>query len=218
MNESLNCSIRKEVGTNACHRIRGSGHVPGVIYGHYFANYPLEFDSKEIWKIIRQHGENAVVNVMINGVNYQAMIKEVQRDPISNEIIHVDLQQINTEEKIHTQIPVLLTGRENIDNDSVLQKQLQKVEVECYAQNIPENIKIDISDLQVGKSVRIADVEFGEEISVLNDDTEIIASLSFVEEEIIEDEEDEDIYYYERDNLEDEQVEVTDKTIKIDKE
>ncbi|MTI48800.1 50S ribosomal protein L25 [Sporosalibacterium faouarense] len=186
----LDCSLRNDVGSNASHRVRANGHVPGVIYGHHISSYPLEFDRKEINRIIKDHGENALVNVMVNGSSYPAMIKEIQRDSLTGGIIHLDLQQINISEKIHTAIPIVLNGKEKVDTTGILQKQLEKIEVECYPDKVPRFVSIDISDLVLGNSLRVSDVEFSEDFSILNDGEEVIVSLSHIKDEEVDDVED----------------------------
>lgn len=185
----VSCSLRNETGSNACHRIRSTGHVPAIIYGHYFPNYSIEVDGKELKRIIKNHGESAILDVNINGSTYPAMIKEVQRDTITNEIIHLDLQQVNTSEKIHISVPVVLNGREIVGKSGILQQQVQKVDIECYPSNVPKFVSIDVSQMGLGTSLRIADVEFGEDISILNDMNEIIVSLSSVKEETFDEDE-----------------------------
>lgn len=194
MYTNIDCNLRNEVGSNACNRIRNTGHVPGVIYGHNFENYSLEFDNSELMKIIRDHGESAIVNVNIDSMNYPAMIKEVQRDPLMGNIMHVDLQQLILTEKIHAAIPILLTGKRSLDNDAILQQQLQKVEIECLPNNVPKNITVDISNLSIGDIIRVSDVEFGEDFSIINDNSEIIASLTYVKQVVTEEENDEEGY------------------------
>ncbi len=185
----LNSSLRDETGSNASHRVRAEGHVPGVVYGHDFPNYHLELDKREINRIIKDYGENAIVNLSISGNSYPAMIKDVQRDVVTGEIIHLDLQHINASEKIHTYIPVVISGKESIDHNGILQKQLEKLEVECLPHNVPKYISIDVSELSLGSSLKISDVEFGEELSVLNDLDQVIVSVSAVKNEEVDEEE-----------------------------
>lgn len=187
-NISLNSSLRNDIGTNACHRIRRNGNVPGVIYGHNFTNYTLEFDYNTLNKIIKNNGENALVNIIIDGNPHTAMIKEVQRDIISREITHIDLQQINPKEKIHTSIPVLLSGKNDIV-EGVLQQQVMKLDIECYPQDVPRDVSIDISNLALGDSLKISDVEFSKDITVLNDVEEIIALVSSVDDKKLDEDE-----------------------------
>lgn len=190
----INSTERNEIGSNACNRIRKKGSVPGIIYGHYFQNHNLEINAKELAKVIRSQGENALVEVEVNGITYPAMIKEIQRDIITRDIIHVDLQQIDVTEKIHTAIPVFLSGKENVIADGILQQQLPKVEVECLPGNVPKNITVDVSNLSIGDSLTISDVEFSEDFNILTEPEKVIVSVSKAEEIIEEDDDDEFVY------------------------
>ena len=185
----LNCNLREETGSNASHKVRAEGHVPGVVYGHHFPNYHLELDRKEISRIIKNYGENAIINISINDNSYPVMIKDIQRDVVTGEIIHLDFQHINASDKINTFIPIVINGRNSIDNNAILQKQLEKLEVECLPQNVPKYISIDVSKLALGSSIKISDVEFGEDISILNDLQQVIVSLSSVKEQEIDEDE-----------------------------
>lgn len=187
----LNSNIRNDVGSNACNRLRNTGCIPGVMYGRFFTNHSIQLDSKELNNIIKNHGESAVVQIVVDGITYPAMIKEVQRDVMTGKILHVDLQQVYATEKIHTAIPVLLAGKEKVNRDGVLQQQLKKVEIECYPANVPKFVSIDVSDLGIGGTLRVSDVEFGEDFTVLNDAEEVIVSLSTVNNVDVDEEEEE---------------------------
>ncbi|WP_427337681.1 50S ribosomal protein L25 [Caloranaerobacter sp. DY30410] len=188
----INCNIRNETGKNACHRIRNNGQIPGIIYGRNFSNYSVQFDANELNKIIKEYGENALINVEVEGNTFPAMIKEIQRDPIKGDIIHIDLQKVYETERIHATVPIVLKGKEYVKNIGVIQQQLKNIEIECLPTQVPKNITIDISNLLTGHSLRVSDVEFGEEISVLNDKNEIIVSLASMKNEDDEEVENED--------------------------
>ncbi len=176
----LNCNIRNNVGTNACNRIRNTGQIPAVIYGRFFANHSIQLDSKEINNVIKNHGESAVIQVVVDGITYPAMIKEIQRDVMTGQILHIDLQQVYATEKIHTAVPVILAGKGKVSRDGILQQQLKKVDIECFPTNVPKFVSVDVSNLGIGGTLKISDVEFGEDFSVLNDAEEVIVSLAVV--------------------------------------
>ncbi|WP_069650445.1 50S ribosomal protein L25 [Caloranaerobacter ferrireducens] len=191
-NVHINCNLRNEIGSKACHRIRSRGQVPGVIYGHHFSGYSVQFDALELNKVIKEYGENALINVEVEGNTFPVMIKEIQRDPIKGNIIHIDLQKIYETEKIHVTVPIVLKGKEYVKNIGVIQQQLKNIEIECLPTQVPKNITVDISNLLTGRSLRVSDVEFGEEISVLNDKNEVIVSLASMKNEDGEEVENED--------------------------
>ncbi|WP_168198373.1 50S ribosomal protein L25 [Crassaminicella thermophila] len=187
----INADMRNEIGSNACHKIRNAGHVPGVVYGHNVRTRAIELDTKEIDNIIRSYGTNVLLNLHVGTDHSTVMIKEVQRDPVTNALKHVDFQEVSQNERIHTTVPIKLIGKEKVESSiGVVQQQLREVHVECLPNRIPESIQIDVSLLAPGNPLKIGDVEFGEEISVLNEPHEIVAALTKAERRI-EEEEDE---------------------------
>jgi len=177
-NVLINSTIRSKTGSNASNRLRNTGYIPAVLYGRFLTNQPIQLESKELNNVIKEHGENAVLKVIVEDATYTVMIKEIQRDITTSQIIHVDLQQINESEKIHASVPILLAGKEKIKNSGILQHQLKKLEIECYPTNVPKYVSVDISKLATEGALRISDVEFGEDFTVLNSAEEIIAALT----------------------------------------
>ena len=185
-------SLREETGSRKSGRLRNEGEIPAVIYGNGFATYNIVLNEREILKVLKSKGENAIVELDIDGKVESAMIKEIQRKPIGNKITHIDLQQVDAKETIQVEVPVILVGKEHGIDDGVLQQQLDTVLVECLALNIPRDIKVDIDELQVGETMTVADLYENKDYTVLNDKEEVVASIiaSTVnyEEEVVEEE------------------------------
>ncbi len=174
---NLNYTLREEVGSGKSGRLRNEGQVPAVIYGNGFPTHNIILNEKEILKVLKTLGENAVVNLDLDGGTQTAMIKEIQRKPITNRINHIDLQQVDDKEKIQVEVPVTLVGKEHGIEDGVLQQQLDTVLVECLAINIPRTISVNIDDLEVGGNMTVADLYENENYIVLNESDEVIASI-----------------------------------------
>ncbi|AOY75442.1 50S ribosomal protein L25 [Clostridium formicaceticum] len=188
MISSISSSIRDNLGTNSNHRLRKSGYVPAVIYGKHMNTLPIEVNQKELDAFIRQGGENSLIEINIGGQSYTGYIKEIQRDPLTKKAIHLDFQQVNPDEKIHISVPVILKGRNLVEKSGVVvQQQLKEIEIECSAGNIPKKVEFDISFFKPGDVVKVADVEFGEEISIVDGVESIVASIATVER-VIDDE------------------------------
>ncbi|QXM06885.1 50S ribosomal protein L25 [Crassaminicella indica] len=185
--------LRNQIGSNACHRIRNIGHVPAVVYGPNTNTRAIELDKREIDNIIRNYGTNVLFDLQVDNNYSTVIIKEIQRNPLTNEIRHIDLQEISTNKPIHTTVPIRLIGKEKVESSiGVVQQQLREANIECLPDRIPESIDIDISSLAPGNPLRIADVEFGEEISVLNEPYEVVAALTKTEK-IVEATEEDDL-------------------------
>ncbi|MEW9123630.1 MAG: 50S ribosomal protein L25 [Thermotaleaceae bacterium] len=177
---ALNASLRNEVGSNACHRIRNHGHIPAVVYGNQSRNNTtIEIDKGEIDGILRNYGTNMLLELDTGREHAMVMIKDIQRHPVSNEIIHMDFQEISYTDAIHATIPIVLKGKQKAESkEGIIQQQLRELHVSCLPQHMPERIEVDISTLKPGHPLRIADIEFAGELSILNQPGEIIASLT----------------------------------------
>jgi large subunit ribosomal protein L25 len=178
----INAGIRNEVGSNACHRMRREGYIPGVVYGYHTATKIIEVDKREVNNIIRNYGTNSIVDLYTGGNVATVMIKDIQRHPVTNEMMHIDFQEVSYNKPIHATVPIRLLGKEKVESrDGIIQQQLREIEIECLPDHIPESIDIDISSIKPGSPLKVADVEFAEELSVLNDSYEIIAALTRTE-------------------------------------
>lgn len=174
----LSGQFRSQIGKGPVNRLRNQGWVPGIIYGHNVDNIPVEINSKEISRILRYYGENSLIGIDLGYGVKRVLIKEVQRDPVTRQVLHVDFQEVRQDEKVKTVVPVILVGKEIAERSGlVLQHQLREIEIECLPQHLPKYLQADVSRMDIGESMTIADLEVSEEISILNDDKEIIASL-----------------------------------------
>lgn len=187
----LSYSLREDSGSRKSSRLRNEGKIPAVMYGNGFATHNIILDEKEILKVLKSLGENAVVNVDIDGKSETVMIKDIQRTPIGHRLTHIDLQQVSAKEKIQVEVPVTLIGKEHGIDDGVLQQQLDTVLVECLAINIPRDIKVDIDDMNVGDSMTVSELYENENYVILNEQDEVVASiipstLDYSEEEELE--------------------------------
>ncbi len=185
--KSIVSEIRNEVGKNESHRLRFDGYIPSVIYGKQMNNLPIKIAKKDIDSLIRNHGENGIIQVDIGGENYTVLIKEVQRDPVTKDIIHLDMQKVSYDQMINVKVPIVLTGKHYVEKSGIiLQQQLTELEIECFAGNIPQKLEFDISNFAIGDILKVADMEFGEEFHIVQDPQSVIASIATVEKTVDE--------------------------------
>lgn len=190
----ISCIPRDITGTRVSRRLRKEDFVPGVIYGKGKTPENISVARKDIDKVIRYHGENAILELSLNGKEMDAMIKEVQKDPIQGTVTHLDLYQISKDQKVQVSVPIHLLNTDMLPADSALVRQLDEIEIECAANIIPRNIEVDVEGLKIGHAIHISDISFAEGITVLEDEEAVIVSLSQsrVEEEDVEEEEEEE--------------------------
>jgi large subunit ribosomal protein L25 len=175
----LNGQFRSQTGKGPANRLRNEGRIPGIIYGNGSLNTPVEVDAKELNRLLRYYGESSLVGIDLGQGVRTVLIKEVQRDPVTRDVLHVDFQETRSDRKIRTVVPVVIMGRESIERDGlILQQQLRELEVECFPHDIPKSVTVDAAGMDAGYAMTVGDVELGEEISILNDAGEVIASLT----------------------------------------
>lgn len=179
---NLSAKVREKAGRGNTHMLRRNHRIPGVVYGKDAQNLLVEFSEMEIGSILKTYGEHAVVNLNIDGRNVKTMIKEVQRNPVNRNLSHIDLKFIKDDERIHADIPVVIKGEENIrSKGGIVQKQLGIVSVETTPDKLPKFFTVDVSKLNVGDKVTVANIEFASEISIATGLSSVIAAITTVD-------------------------------------
>lgn len=177
--EILNCNVRNKNTSHDARKIRRSGKVPGVLYGEKINNLMFEISEMDLNREITTGGEYGVLNISINGETHQALIKEIQRDPVSHKVIHIDLENINNDKIIQSDVPIVFMGEDRIGkNGGVLQKEKASVKVQCKADMLPKYINIDVTGLKYGQAFRVNDIETSAEIAFIEDPNTVIAAVT----------------------------------------
>lgn len=174
----LNVEAR-ESGKGAAHLARRLGYVPGVLYGYGVKSAtPLQVPVKEFERLIGAGGARHVVEMTLGGKKYQVMIKEIQRDTLRNQPIHVDFYGVSLKEKVHATVALVVHGAEAVAKaGGILEHQLHEVEVECLPTDLPDAIQINIASLGVGDHVSVADIQAPKGVKVLNDSDEVVLTI-----------------------------------------
>ena len=167
---------------NSAKKARRNGKVPGVLYGKKINNLLFEVGELELCHEIGVNGEHGVLEFNLDGETHKGLIKEVQRDPVTNKIIHLDLEELKGKNKIVSAVPIHYIGEEYLNKKGiVLQKEKDSVKVECSIESLPKYIDFNIGTGNVG------DLEVASEISVLDDLNSVIASVSYERKTVQED-------------------------------
>lgn len=178
--ELLNANIRLHQTKGENNRLRNRGKVPAVIYGMKDPNMLVEFGEMELAHVLKQKGEHGVVKVNVSGKLEDAIIKEVQRDPVTRRITHIDLQRLDGNQVIKARVPIVLRGEQYYKNSgTIVQQQVNEVEVECTPDKLPKCIYADVSGLEKKQKLTIGDLEIGSEISVLDNPLATVVSLTY---------------------------------------
>lgn len=191
----LKATIRKTVGNGPARELRRQGMIPAVLYGPKSDPIMLSVVIRELEHIVKTGnvGQMLLNLVIQNGKKQSktAMIKELQTQPVSGALLHIDFYEVAMDQKIRVSIPVVTSGEAvGVDLGGVLQMVRHEVDVFCYPNEIPESIEVDISNMEIGDSLHIGDVSLDEAIELADESNfTIVTVLSPKVEEEEEEEE-----------------------------
>lgn len=161
---SIAADRRQGTGKGAARAGRRSGRIPGVLYGHDEESVTVSVDALELNRLIQSISvENTIVDLEVKGEKepFKVLIREVQRHPYRDDVLHIDFFHIAMDEKLHVEVPVVLVGVPIgvKDKGGVVDHQLREIEIHCLPADIPEKIEIDISELDIGNTIHVRDLE-----------------------------------------------------------
>lgn len=177
----MNIETRDGVGSNRVNKLRADDIIPGVIYKRGDETVNVQFSNSEFLKVYRRAGSTSIIYLELDGETHPVILKEIQKHPFRNEILHIDFQGLNMDEKIRMNIPIYLNNRTDIKvQPSVLTQLLDHIEIECLPGNIPSGANVDVSDMQIdtAKTVQDLDIASDETIDILTDLDMTICVLS----------------------------------------
>lgn len=169
----LSARPRIEAGRNAVKQVRARGAVPAVIYGAHDEPANLEVNLREIEAVLSHAAsEHVLVDLDIAEKGSKlALIQEVQHHPVRGDILHVDFQAVSTTETVQSEVPIEAIGEsDGVKNfGGILQQQVRSLHIECFPQNLPDVLIVDVSALGVGDSLHVKDIPLPEGVTALAD-------------------------------------------------
>ncbi len=196
----IEATTRTEIRKNKVKKLRKDNKVPVVIYGE--GSMPLTIDSADALKIFKSRHDNFLIKLSIDGDKEKdALLKDIQLDPVKNVVSHLDFLELIKGKTITTKIPLNLEGTpEGVKLGGIIEHFLWEVTVECLPKDIPEIFKLDISDLNMGDSLHVKDLKIDEGIKMVDKPDQVILTIALPtgvaeekEEEEIEGEEGEEV-------------------------
>jgi large subunit ribosomal protein L25 len=168
----IDAQLRQESGKNENRRLRSSGMIPAILYGVTNENISLSVKPLDVVKILRsKKGANTLFHINMIGertTRSAVLIKDYQLDPVKDILIHCDFVRVNMDEKLETMVPIHTTGKaKGVELGGMLEMVMREVPVECFPSDIPENVVIDVSEMVIGDSLRVRDLNLGDKITVL---------------------------------------------------
>lgn len=182
---TLKVEKRNEVGGSRARRLLDRGLIPAVVYGRDMKSTAALVNGSEFRKFLKSNGRNSIFNAeFAEEHDLSMLIKNIQYNPVNKEIIHLDFQKVNPDEKIQVNIPVRVKDSEIMKKTgNVVVHQLDSVTVECLPRDIPQYADADISDLESGHSFTAGDFKFPSGVFLISKPNKVVLTLKGREQE-----------------------------------
>jgi len=177
---------RQGLGSNAARRLRAQGFIPAVLYGESMESQPLVLSKKDIVQILRlETGENTIFKVAVDAEKYDAMIKELQIDPATDELLHADLIRISMDKPVRVTVPVVHRGEPvGVKTEGgFIDFVTREVEVECLPRDIPESLGIDIAELHINQSFKVENMAIPAGVKIITEPATVLVLVSMPHKE-----------------------------------
>ncbi len=169
----VNIELRNGTGKGIARRLRRNGTLPGVFYGPKAESVPLQVNRKELRTLISDLGGSHLIRMKCGASvldNKVALIKQIQTHPITGEVIHMDLYEVDLTVKLTAKVPLHFEGKpQGVVRGGILQPIVREIEVECLPQNIPTHFNVDVTSMDIGDTFHVSSLSMPDGVSALFD-------------------------------------------------
>lgn len=168
---TLTAETGRATGTSASRRVRHDNQVPGVVYGAGKPSVSLTVDRRDFrLAMTTSAGVNAVIDLDVDGDTDQVIVREIQRDPVRRDVIHVDFMRIDPTRPIELDVPLILVGeaKKVTVNGGMIEQRLNKIKVRANPNMIPGSIDVDVSEMTLDRSLLVKDLNLPEGLTCLS--------------------------------------------------
>jgi large subunit ribosomal protein L25 len=174
---------RSTIGKGEARRSRAAGRIPAVVYGAGKPNVPISVDRKILSDAFREGaGENAIFLLKLAGSDQSrhAMIRELQRDPVSRKPVHIDFVRVLMDVKIKVEVPIEVVGiAKGVKTDQgILDVVTREIEIECLPTDIPAHIPVDVTELAIGDAIRISDLKPVAGVTIVDNPEKVVLHVT----------------------------------------
>ncbi len=162
-------ATKRDVSTKGMlNKFRSEGFIPAIAYGKTAKPIPITINEKEFINIIKHKGRSVIISLDIDGTTYSTILKEIQKDPLGDRIVHVDFLEVDLNKPVLTKIPIVVVGEsKGVKVGGVLKHMLYDIKVEAAPLDIPDKIEVDITELDINDVVHVSDLVLSDKVKVL---------------------------------------------------
>jgi large subunit ribosomal protein L25 len=183
----LKAEKRASVGSSVSRKLRSQGLLPAIIYGHKQAPVAIQLNYHDVALELQHH--HRLLDIKLDGKNEKLLVKDVQYDYLGDKIVHMDLTRVDLDERVQVTVALELKGIPvGVADGGILDQALSDIEMECLVTDIPEHIRVKVSDLKLGEHLLAKDLELPDGTKLMTDPEALIAVVRAKAEEVEEEE------------------------------
>ncbi len=168
---------REGRGSRAAAKLRKAGQLPAVLYGHKEETVALAVSAEAMENVIRHKAR--VVDLQTDGATQKALIREVQWDHLGKDVLHIDFERVSADERIHVSVPIEIKGvAPGVTGGGVLDQPMHELAIECPAISVPESIRVNVSELQLGAAIHVRDLHLPEGVTTDEDPDALVVHVT----------------------------------------
>ena len=176
---SLTASPRQETGKGAARRVRAQGMIPGIVYGPTVAPINVAVTEADLRTAMRaQSGGISILDLDVAGTKQKVLLREVQRDPVTSHVVHVDFHAISMDKPINISVPINFVGSPiGMKEGGIQQIIMRELDISCLPANIPEHVEVDVTNLAIGESIHVRDLNIPD-VEILAEERRTVVVIS----------------------------------------
>ncbi len=175
--------VRDGKGKGVARKIRNKGYIPGVLYGPEINPVLIKLEKKSTEKIIKNlssHNVMAEMKLKKNGdkEKFPVILKDIQTDPIKDEILHLDFYKLSSDKFVIMEVPVIIKGKSiGEEKGGILEQELREIKVEALPEDLPELIEVDVSHLDFGHAILVKDINVSPKVKIIEDENRVVVTV-----------------------------------------
>lgn len=188
-------ATRRDIEGKEVRHLRRQGIIPGVLYGPTIDSIPLQVEWTTLRPVLREAGASQLIAMNISGEEHNALVRDVQRDPIRGDVLHIDFYRVRMDVAIRTEIPLVTVGsdEEITEQGGIVAQEMTSILVECLPGDLPAHIEVDLSVLkEVGDSILVAALPEFPGVTLMANEDDVIISTSYPRRAVEDEEEEEE--------------------------
>jgi len=189
-------AVKRETGKKVAKQVRNENKIPSILYGSAIESVPLEIDYSEFYHYYKESlGHQSFIFLQIGKKELRCLVRDMQIDPVTREIVHLDFQEVTAGQQLDIEVPVVPLGdAPGIKEGGMLEAGIRELQIRCLPKDLPNVIEIDVSELQIGDSVHIEDIqEKYPDVEFLQPSNTTLISVLIPKMEVEEPEEEEEL-------------------------